>query len=248
MNVRKIVCNVVLVAAWAAALTGCVSQVGQRRFATAPEPASTQNEGMAVLDDGTIVYSKDRLEISLQVLRDDFLNRQFAAASNRGAESTNPYTYGNWKPWGQDWTPQRFTVVLLKVKNYEYPKVFLDPDALVIRSANNRVYEALDQGLLEDYFSPYLRAYAGTQRRAYEAITDQLVRTVYPPDMVFSGQETAGYIVFPTLHNDVDAFSVQISDVAIRFDYKGEPVETIDLEYKFDREIYMALQPREAVQ
>ena len=54
--------------------------------------------------------------------------------------------------------------------------------------------------------------------------------------------------MFPALHNDVDAFSVRVPDVAIRFDYKGEPVETIDLKYKFDREIYMALQPRETVQ
>ena len=138
--------------------------------------------------------------------------------------------------------------MLLKVKNYEFPKVFIDPNALLISASNTRVYEVLNQGLLEDYFSPYLRSYAGTQRRTYESITDQLVRTVYPPDMVFSGQETSGYIVFPTLHNDVDAFSVRVPDVAIRFDYKGEPVETIDLEYKFDREIYMALQPRETVQ
>jgi hypothetical protein len=248
MKSRKIVRSAFIVAACAVALAGCVSKVGERRFATTPEPSPAQNDGMVVLDDGSIVFTKDRLEISLQVLRDDFLNRQFASASNSGAESTNPYTYGNWKPWGQDWTPQRFTVVLLKVKNYEYPKVFIDPNALVISTANDRVYDVLDQGLLEDYFSPYLRAYAGTQRRAYEAITDQLVRTVYPPDMIFSGQETSGYIVFPTLHNDVGQFSVRVPDVAIRFDYKGEPVETIDLEYKFDREIYMALQPREAVQ
>ena len=248
MKSPKIMRNVLWVAACAVALTGCVSKVGERRFATTPEPTPVQNDGMAVLDDGSIVFTKDRLEISLQVLRDDFLNRQFAATSSRGVESTNPYTFGDWKPWGQDWTPQRFTVVLLKVKNYEFPKVFIDPNALLISASNTRVYEVLDQGLLEDYFSPYLRSYAGTQRRTYEAITDQLVRTVYPPDMVFSGQETSGYIVFPTLHNDVDSFSVRVPDVAIRFDYKGEPVETIDLEYKFDREIYMALQPRETVQ
>ncbi len=229
-------------------LSGCISQVGLRRFATPPEPAPQQNEGMIVLDDGTIVYTKDRLEVSLQVLKDDFLNRQFSATSSQGAESTNPYTYGDWKPWGQDWTPNRFTVILLKVKNYEYPKVFINPDALTITTANNRVYNVLDEGLLEDYFSPYLRAYAGIQRRQFETITDQLKRTVYPPDMVFSGQESVGYIVFPVLHRDVDEFAVEVPDMAVRFDYKGEPVETIDLEFKLKRDIYLALHPREDTQ
>ena len=248
MRIRKITASGLLLALYLITLSGCISQVGLRRFATPPEPAPQQNEGMTVLDDGTIVYTKDRLEVSLQVLEDGFLNRQFAASSNQGAESTNPYTFGNWKPWGQDWTPNRFTVVLLKVKNYEYPKVFIDPDALTITSANNRVYNVLDEGLLEDHFSPYLRAYAGIQRRQYESITDQLKRTVYPPDMIFSGQEATGYLVFPVLHKDVDSFTVNVPDMAVRFDYKGDSVETIDLAFKLQREIYRALQPREEIQ
>ena len=98
--------------------------------------------------------------------------------------------------------------------------------------------------LLEDYFSPYLRSYAGNQRQQFEATTDLLKSTVYPPDMVFSGQEEEGYIVFPVLHKDVSNFTVNVPDMAVRFDYKGEPVETIDLAFKFQREIYYALHPR----
>ena len=247
MRIRNIATGGLLLALYLVTLSGCVSQVGLRRFATPPQPALEQNEGMAVLDDGTITYTKDRLEISLQVLEDGFLNRQFASASNRGPESTNPYTYGDWTPWGQEWTPSRFTVILLKVKNYEFPKVFINPDVLTITSSNERIYNVLDQGLLEDHFSPYLRAYAGIQRRQFEDITDQLRRTVYPPDMVFSGQEATGYIVFPVLHKDVDSFNVNVTDMAVRFNYKGEPVETIDLEFKLEREIYLALHPREEI-
>ena len=244
MRIRNIATSGLLSALYLFVLAGCISQVGLRRFATFPEPVMQQDEAMTVLDDGAVVYAKDRLEISLQVLDDGFLNRQFAADSRKGAESTNPYTYGNWKPWGQEWTPERFTVVLLKVKNYEYPKVFIDPKALVITTSNNRVYNALDDGLLEDYFSPYLRSYAGRQRRQFEDTTDLLKSTVYPPDMVFSGQEEEGYIVFPVLHKDVSNFTVNVPDMAVRFDYKGEPVETIDLAFKFQREIYHALHPR----
>ncbi len=244
MSIRNFAMNGLLAALYLLVLAGCLSQVGLRRFATFPEPMPQQDEAMTVLDDGAIVYAKDRLEISLQVLDDGFLNRQFAANSRKGAESTNPYTYGDWKPWGQNWTPARFTVVLLKVKNYEYPKVFIDPSALVITTSNNRVYNALDGGQLEDYFSPYLRAYAGNQRQQFEATTDLLKRTVYPPDMVFSGQESTGYIIFPVLHRDVSDFTVSVPDMAVRFDYKGEPVETLDLGFKFQREIYYALHPR----
>ena len=142
------------------------------------------------------------------------------------------------------WTPERFTVVLLKVKNYEYPKVFINPTALVITTSNNRVYNALDGGQLEDYFSPYLRAYAGNQRQQFEETTDLLRSTVYPPDMVFSGQESTGYIVFPVLHRGREQLHRQRADMAVRFDYKGEPVETLDLAFKFQREIYYALHPR----
>ena len=244
MSIRNIATSGLLTALYLLVLAGCLSQVGLRRFATFPEPVPQQDEAMAVLDDGAIVYAKDRLEVSLQVLDDGFLNRQFAADSRKGAESTNPYTYGNWKPWGQNWTPARFTVVLLKVKNYEYPKVFIDPTTLVITTSNNRVYNALDSGLLEDHFSPYLRAYAGNQRQQFEATTDLLKRTVYPPDMVFSGQESTGYIIFPVLHRDVSDFTVSVPDMAVRFDYKGDPVETLDLAFKFQREIYHALHPR----
>ncbi len=248
MRLRKFAGSGLLIVTSMVVLSGCTSQVGQRRFATPPEPTQVQNEGMTVLDDGSIVFTRDRLEISLQVLKDAFLNRQFAASSSRGAESTNPYTYGDWSPWGQEWTPERFTVVLLKVKNYEYPKVFVDPDALYIVSDNNRRYDALDYGLLEDHFLPYLRAYDGRQYNTFEAITDQLRRTLYPPDMIFSGQEALGYIVFPTLHSDVGNFSVHVPGVVTRFDYKGKPVETVDLEFKLSREIYMGLHPREAAQ
>lgn len=244
MSIRNIATSGLLTALYLLVLAGCLSQVGLRRFATFPEPVPQQDEAMTVLDDGAIVYAKDRLEVSLQVLNDGFLNRQFAADSRKGAESTNPYTYGNWKPWGQNWTPARFTVVLLKVKNYEYPKVFIDPTALVITTSNNRVYNALNSGLLEDHFSPYLRAYAGNQRQQFEATTDLLKRTVYPPDMVFSGQESTGYIIFPVLHRDVSDFTVSVPDMAVRFDYKGDPVETLDLAFKFQREIYHALHPR----
>ena len=238
--------SVLLLLAGITLLSGCLSQIGLRRFATHPEPAAGQNEGMTLEDDGSVLFTKDRLEISIRILDDEFLNRQFAAYSDQGAESTNPYTFGNWKPWGQDWTPQRFTVALIKVKNYSYPKVLLDPTKMTIRTGNDREYFVLSKGLMEDYFSPYLQAYSGQTYSTYREITDRMNRSVFRPDPIFSGQEEAGYVIFPLLHPDVEDFTVRVPEVAVRFDYKNDPVETLDLEYQFEREVYKAINPRAA--
>ena len=246
MRIRNIATSGLLSALYLFALVGCISQMGLRRFATFPEPVPQQDEAMTVLDDGAIVYAKDRLEISLQVLDDRFLNRQFAADSRKGAESTNPYTYGNWKPWGQDWTPERFTVVLLKVKNYEYPKIFIDPTALVLTTSNNRVYNALDRDsskITSARICGLMPAAIGCNSPRIHR-TCSTARLVYPPIMSFRPREEEGYIVFPVLHKDVSNFTVNVPDMAVRFDYKGDPVETIDLAFKFQREIYHALHPR----
>ena len=224
---------------------GC-AEIGMRRFAEAPVPTAQQAGGMVVEDDGTIVYTQDRLDIAVRVLSDEFLNRQFPGQSNRGPKSTNPYTYGNWKPWGEQQAPRRFTVLLVRVKNYAYPKVLLDPDRMWITTANDRSYSVLDPGLLNDHFGPYLGAYDGQSHRSYREMTDTLNRTLLKADYVFSGQEVMGYVVFPALHDDVEAFAVNVMDLAVRFDYKSEPIETLDLVYRFEREVYEAVHPRSA--
>lgn len=237
-----------LVFSFLAGLAGCLSQVGMRHFAAPAAPAAQQGEGMTLQDDGSIVFTKDRLEISVRVLEDEYLNRQFAASSAQGMHSTNPYTYGDWKPWGQTWTPPRFTVLLVKIKNYSYPKVLLEPDKIYITTGNQRIYRILDKGLLDDYFSPYLRSYSGQEYRRYKEMMDRLVRTIYQPDYVFSGQEATGYVVLPVLHSDVEDFVVHVPKVGVRFDYRSAPLEQLDLNYHFKREVYRARQPREAVQ
>ena len=68
---------------------------------------------------------------------------------------------------------------------------------------------------------------------------------MYQSDVVFSGQETEGYILFPPLAPDVTSFSVTLQDIALRFDYAGEPVETLELTYQFERDVYEGYQPPE---
>ncbi|MSR84642.1 MAG: hypothetical protein EXS58_17280 [Candidatus Latescibacteria bacterium] len=247
MKSRKIAGRI-LVLLVLAGLAGCLSQVGVRRFPMPAVAAGQQRESMILQDDGSIVFTRDRLEVSVRVLEDEYLNRQFASYSVQGPRSTNPYTYGNWKPWGQNWTPQRFTVLLVKVKNYSYPKVLLDPGRIYITTGNQRTYRVLDKGLLEDYFSPYLMSYSGQTYQMYKEVMDHLMRTIYKPDYVFSGLESSGYVVLPVLHNDVEDFTVHVPGVGVRFDYKSVPVERLDLSYQFKREIYRARNVRETRQ
>ncbi|MCY3790645.1 MAG: hypothetical protein OXH63_17860, partial [Gemmatimonadetes bacterium] len=74
---------------------------------------------------------------------------------------------------------------------------------------------------------------------------DILQETMYKTDeFVFSGQESTGFIVFPPLHRDVSSFVVEIEDLALRFDFRDEPMETVNIAYSFDREVYKARKPR----
>ncbi|HID09834.1 MAG TPA: hypothetical protein EYP17_00840 [Candidatus Latescibacteria bacterium] len=193
--------------------------------------------GMAVYDDGTVTFTKERLEVSLRPMTDEELNRQFASASKGGPKATNPYTYGDSKYWDLGITPQRFTVFRLKVKNYTYPKVLLDPTKTIIVADNGREYWALSLEQLTLYYRTYAVAYAGNEYDRFEARKDILKRTLYPGDPIFSGQEQEGYVVFPALHPDVDKITVWVKDMVLRFDYKDEPIETMDVAFRFRRDI-----------
>jgi hypothetical protein len=60
-----------------------------------PMNEAEQGADKTVADDGTVSYSQGRLEISLRPMTDVELNRQFSAYSKDGANSRNPYTFGN---------------------------------------------------------------------------------------------------------------------------------------------------------
>ncbi len=229
-----------LVVTLAVLATGCARQFpGPAR----PQIEANQAELMSVLDDGTVSYNLERLEISMRPMTDSELNRLLPQESNSGAESTNPYTYGDWQPLGESYTPQRFTVFLLRTKNYEFPKIRVNPERVVLRTQNRRTYEALDILRLGEYFRAHAQAWAGNAFRRYRASQEALRRTVYRGDMIFSGQEDEGYIVFEALPPDVTHFSVTLEDVALRFNYADEPVETTRVTYQFERKIFSGYQP-----
>lgn len=198
---------------------------------------------MIVEDDGTVAYRYERLDIELRPLTDAELNRAFESHSRSGARSTNPYTYGDWTPLGEDWTPSRFSVFLLEVKNYAFPKVHVDPQKLILRSESERTYEPLSFMQLDEYYRAHALAWSGNAYQLYSERRDLLRRTLYSGDMVFSGQEDEGYVVFPPLPPDVTEFTVTIRDIAVRFNYADEPTETLELGYRFSRDVVRGYQP-----
>ena len=225
-----------------------VSSCG-RYFAGPILPASEdrQESASVVQDDGTITQVHDRLEISLRPMSDDELNRQMATFSNDGADSANPYTFGDWKPIGDNYTPPKFSVFQLTVKNYQYPKVMLDPgSAELVASAAHREYRPIDREEILEYYYSLNQAYTGHNSRVFSERADLLKRSLYPSDeYVFSGQETVGYIVFPVLPPDVLDFDITIHEMGVRFNYQDEPTEEMNLVYRFQREVFRGYQPPE---
>lgn len=235
-------------------LGGCGYKLGYRYFSGPIAPSAEHASSEFVVgDDRSITFLKDRLEVSIVPLVAEELNRQFGphsqapegfAEPNPYATADNPYTYGDWNPPGEEKAPERFTVFLLKVKNYAFPKVQLDPKNMSIASANGWNYQVLSQSALIEYYFPYAVAYGGNARRKFEERTDILRRTLFKDDMIFSGQEYEGFVVFPVLDQDVEEITVWVKDMALRFDYRGEPTEKIDIPFHFVREIYYARHAR----
>jgi predicted small lipoprotein YifL len=219
-------------------LAGC-----GRYFPGPLRPTPQQAPQMSVNDDGSVTFRQERLEITLQPMTDEQLNRQFAAASVEGAESSNPYTFGNWVPLGSEQTPARFTVFQVTVRNYQYPKVLLEPIKARLETSNNRHYQAMSYAQLDEYYRAYWVGRTGRGRELFEARTDLLRRTLFRADPVFSGQEARGYLVFPALHDDVTELRVSIPQIIVRFDYAENPVEYTAVQFDFAREVFRGYHP-----
>lgn len=230
-------------ARWALLSTGLLYLVfaagcGYRYYTGPLKPATAAGDipERVISDDGTVTFVQGRLEISVRPMTDEELNRQFPGHSGQGISSTNPYTFGGWMDPELGKVPSRFTIFRLKVKNYMYPKMLVDPMAAVITAQNGREYSPLDLSQLEQYYLKYVTGYAGNQYANYKERMGLLRSSIYPGDHVFSGQEEEGFIVFPLLHPDVRRIHLRLRDVVLRFDILNEPKEQMDVEYVFERD------------
>ena len=214
-------------------LNGC----GYYYYAGDLMPQEEQGNSMNIADDGTVTFSQDRFEVRLKPMTDDELNRQFPSHSQAGPKSTNPFTFGDTKFWGDNQQKRRFTVFRLSVKNYAYPKVRIDPSKIVLKAANKREYWSLGFDQLDTYYRAYAIGYRGNEYDRYQERRDLLRRTMFENEEIFSGQDSEGFVVFEVLHSDVKEVSVEVRDIVTRFDFRNEPQETLDLNYEFVRDI-----------
>jgi hypothetical protein len=213
------------------------SACGYHHHAGPIEPAGEQEESLTVADDGSVTYVQGRLEVKLRPVSDQELNRLFAGESESGTKSTNPFTYGDTEFFLGKKNRQRFTVFNLSVKNYAYPKVQIEPAHVQLVAANGREYWSLKVEQMDNYYRIYATGYRGNEYGRYKSRLDLLTRTLFKNGEIFSGQESEGYVVFPVLHPDVEQIEVIVHDAVLRFDYRGEPVETVDISYHFQRNI-----------
>lgn len=218
-------------------LGACAYRVVAGPLAPLAEEAQTR-AAVEVADDGKVTYNIERLRVSLRPMTDSELDRQFPPHADGSQLSNNPYTYGAWVPEGQTRTPAKFTVFLLQVENYEFPKVLVNPLHATMTSQNGRTYESYSFAVLKELYYPYNRAYAGNPGAQFREWMGRLRNSMYPAaEEVFAGQSVEGYIVFPRLHDDVIQVAVEVNGVALRFDYKNEPSHTADLVYNFQRQV-----------
>jgi hypothetical protein len=213
-----------------------LSACAYRTFAGPLLPAEDQGQNMTVHDDGSVVYKLDRFEVTLRPVTDAELNRTFVSASTAGRNSTNPFTFGDTPFPAPDSTRQRFTVFQVSVKNYSLPKVLVDPAKGILIAGNGREYPSLSFQQLETYYRAYILGYRGNEYHRHRERLDMMRRMMLHGDVIFSGQEAEGYLVFSVLHDDVADLELVLEDVVLRFNYLEEPTESIRLAYAFDRQ------------
>lgn len=223
-----------LVALFLAGVTsgGC----GYYHYAGPLRPAEEQPVRVSAADDHTVAFAQGQLLVELRPLTDAELNRQFASHSSEGPASTNPYTFGNTRFWEGEKERRRFTTFRLRITNDGYPKVKIDPSRMVL-VADGAEYWSLNLQQLDTYYRAYAIGFRGNEYARYQERMDILRRTLFKNEEVFLDQQVEGYVVFPTLHHSVRDVDLVIHDAVLRFDHRNEPVETVQIQCRFEREV-----------
>ena len=224
---------------WLPAVLGVLcgaSGCGYYHYAGPLQPSPEQPTGMAA-DEGGVVFAQGEFRVEVRALTDADLNRQFQPQSVGGPQSTNPYTFGDTRFWEGAGERSRFTTFHLRVVNDHFPKVKIDPARIVLRSEVGTEYWSLALQQLDTYYRAYATGFRGNEYARYQERLDLLRRTLYKNEEVFVGQEAEGFLIFPALHHDVSEVEVVIHDAVLRFDHRNEPVETVRINCRFERDV-----------
>jgi len=199
-------------------------------------------EGYTLQDDGTMVYQKTGLKVTVKAVTDEELNAMYPEHSRNGSTSTNPYTYGDWVDPELGYTPGRFTVFTVTVHNYTLPKINLNPAEVLLTSDRGhqlRAYlpeagDSQDHPSFEDYYRERMGRTGVEENRFLERMG--LVRqTLYVEGKAFKGDTKEGFLAFDPLDARIKKVRLVLKNFVLAYDANNWPAETVDLIFPFTR-------------
>jgi hypothetical protein len=225
-------------------LLGCAAMAPHRtQMNSLLTPVTAElGEGYSVEEDGTMVYKRPGMKVSVKPVTDEELNAMYPEHSQKGSASTNPYTYGDWVDPDLDYTPNRFTVFTVKVYNYTLPKINLTPaQAVLVSDRGDRlpayVREAVDSQdnpSFEEYYRQRMGRNGVEENRYIQRIG--LVRqTLYVDGKAFKGDNKEGFLAFDPLDPRVKEVRLVLRNFVLAYDANDWPAETVDLTFPFER-------------
>ena len=223
-----------------ASLAACWS-VPKLEYRSDLEPKESEREGHSLGDGGVTSYDLQGSPIDVQYMTDSALNEMFPEESKGGQFSSNPYTYGDWVDPDFGYVPNRFTVFNVSVYNHTFSKMRLDPlKAILLTDRGDRmesytVSPTADRKSLESYYRKNLGISGNEHFRFLTRIGIARWSTYGEDEVIFKGENYAGFIVFDPLHAEVLNVRLILKELAYRFDASGKPIETIDLSFDFSR-------------
>jgi hypothetical protein len=219
-------------------LAGRTAQAGAERY--------------IVEEDGVVTYSLSGLRVRVEYLTDEALNQEFPDDSDKGQFSTNPYTYGDWIDPVLGYRPNRFTVFQITVSNDTYAKVLLDPIVAELHTDRGEILHSFGIPSYSRYesFERYyrgIRGQSGNEFYRFDTRLGNVRSSAYLEDTrVFKGESYSGLLAFVPLDEEVDQVQLILEDFVLKFDASGQPIETVDILFDFDRHIDKTVVTQEA--
>lgn len=206
----------------------------------------------ALEEDDAIAYNLEGIKIVVKPMTDEKLNKMFPDISYKKEASTNPYTYGDWIDPELGYTPNRFTVFVVRVFNYARPKVNLNPlSAVLVSTRGDRLLpyarEKKDNPTSDRNFESYyekLKGASGVETTRFEERLGMIRKTLFTEGPIFKGDKKDGFLVFDPLVEGIDEVTLTLKDFVLQYDANNWPQEKIDIPFTFRREMKKLVEPK----
>jgi hypothetical protein len=192
--------------------------------------------------DSSVVWSQEGVQVKVKLWDDEMLDARFTP-------EYSPYTLSGVDVQGYDYTPPLWTTFEITVINRTRERVEFDPTQVVLRTDTGRKLRCR-QGVgnwydgLEYYDYSYLKWSARDGNTRYHAQLDRdpiWERSEFKREKpVRKGSRYSGFITFPPLPEETESIVLDVDNFILAFDRFevgfGNPVEFVDLEFRFDVE------------